>query len=67
MHRKPIRLAATAALAWMLSGPLRLPAGTHEKTGPELAAVERARDTVKLIDTMHKTYVVEITATYVGE
>jgi hypothetical protein len=32
---------------------------------PDRAAVERAHDTVKLLDDLHKGYVVNITATYV--
>jgi hypothetical protein len=39
----------------------------QEKAGPDKAAVQRARETVKLIDALHKFYVVEITSTYVGD
>jgi hypothetical protein len=47
---------------------LRTPASLAQEKGPaDKAAVERARDTVKLIDALYKNYVVEITATYVGE
>ncbi len=47
---------------------LRTPASVaQDKTPPDQAAVERARDTVKLIDALYKNYVVEITKTYVGE
>ncbi len=34
-------------------------------TGPDDEAVQRAQDTVKLLDDLHKGYVVHITATYV--
>lgn len=47
---------------------LRTPAGVaQEKASPDKAAVERARETVKLIDALYKNYVVEITATYVDQ
>jgi hypothetical protein len=69
MHRKSVCLTAMAAAlaALVLAGSLHVPAGTQDKAGPDKAAVERTRDTVKLIDSLYKNYVVEITATYVGE
>jgi Protein of unknown function (DUF3365) len=68
-RRRLVLVALGAGLAGMvLASWLRVPTGLAQETsGPDTAAVERARDTVKLIDAMYKNYVVEITATYVGE
>lgn len=38
-----------------------------EKTAPDKAAVERARDQVKMLDTLYKTAVVHMTKYYVGQ
>ncbi len=40
-------------------------AQTADPKPPDAAAVERTRATVKLLDDLHKSYVVNITATYV--
>jgi hypothetical protein len=40
-------------------------ASTADPKAPDAAAVERTRATVKLLDDLHKGYVVTITATYV--
>jgi hypothetical protein len=37
-----------------------------EKSAPDKAAVDRARETAKMLDDLYKNYVVQITATYVG-
>lgn len=39
----------------------------QEQQTADPAAVERARDTVKMIDTLYKNFIVEITKTYVGD
>jgi hypothetical protein len=63
-HRSDIAgLVALAGLAVVLVRPL--PAGPTAKAGPDKAAVERARTTVRLLDDLHKGYVVYITDTYV--
>lgn len=55
-----------AAIAVTLPGRPEATAGQKEKDkGPDPAAVERARATVKLLDDVHKGYVVLITDTYV--
>jgi hypothetical protein len=43
----------------------RAPLYSEDKAAPDKAAVERTRDVVKMIDDMHKGYVVHITDTYV--
>lgn len=48
--------------AWTTS-----PGAAQDKAQPDKAAVERARDTAKLIDALYKNFVVQITETYVGE
>ena len=47
----------------LLSHPYR--GHTADPKAPDPAAVERTRDTVKLLDDLHKGYVVNITAVYV--
>jgi hypothetical protein len=57
-------IAALAALALFT---LEDTAHTAQpKTTPDKAAVERARTTVRMLDDLHKGYVVNITAIYVG-
>jgi hypothetical protein len=41
------------------------PAFSEEKAKADEAAIARARDAVKMLDGIHKNYVVQITATYV--
>src|SRR4051812_19922627 len=41
--------------------------GAVDKKGPDPAAVERAREQVKMLDDLYKTAVVGITATYVNQ
>jgi hypothetical protein len=53
-------MAVLVLTLWHLRQPLATAADK-----PEDAAVARARDTVKLLDDLHKGYVVNITATYV--
>lgn len=69
LRKRLVAVALCAGLAGVVLGNwLRTPAGVaQERTAPDKVAVERARDTVKLIDSMYKNYVVEITSTYVGE
>jgi hypothetical protein len=43
----------------------QVPARTAGKSDPEPVAVERARDTVRMLDDIYKGYVVHITETYV--
>jgi len=52
---------ATTALTW--SGHTR----AEEKKAPDPAAVERARETVKMLDDLYKTAVVGITNVYVEQ
>jgi hypothetical protein len=54
--------AVAALLGWTCWGT---PAGdAQDKAQPDKAAVERARDTAKLIDALYKNFVVQITETY---
>jgi hypothetical protein len=53
-------LASFAAVALMTRS-----AHSKDEAKPGNAAVERARETVKMIDDMHKGYVVHVTDTYV--
>jgi hypothetical protein len=58
-----VLVAAVAALAVLfLRQP---PARTADAAAPDKEAVERARTTVKMLDDLHKGYVVTITGTYV--
>jgi hypothetical protein len=43
------------------------PALAEEKTSPNAAALERARETVKMLDDLYKTAVVSITSKYVEQ
>lgn len=43
------------------------PAPAADKKGPDKAAVERAREQVKMLDDLYKTAVVKITQVYVGQ
>jgi hypothetical protein len=61
----PVALCA-GVVGVVVGGWLRMPAFAQQTT-PDKAAIERARDNVKMIDTMYKNFVVEITATYVAE
>src|SRR5687767_9589918 len=70
MRRKRIALGMVGLLvagvaAWSAYGIAQETA--PDKKGPDRAAVERARETAKLIDALYKNYVVAITETYVGE
>src|SRR5947209_3075663 len=69
LRKRLVLIALGAGLAGVVLGSwLRTPAGAaQEPKAADKAAVDRARDTVKLIDAMYKTYVVEITSMYVGE
>ena len=61
----PYRLAAFAVLAAALSLYPRAEVVAADPKDPDPAAVERTRATVKLMDDLHKGYVVTITETYV--
>jgi hypothetical protein len=69
MSRLPLRLRlslvlpACLAAAVVLTG-LQTPARTADNSVPDKVAVARARDTVLMLDDLHKGYVVNITATY---
>ncbi len=60
------RMVLGLLLAGVVAGSvLRGEEGEAKETKPDREAVQRAHDTVKLLDTVHKGYVVNITATYV--
>jgi hypothetical protein len=59
------RVLVGVALAGV-AGLVLLPRSRAEKAKVDEAALERTRTTVKMLDDLHKSYVVEITATYVG-
>jgi hypothetical protein len=59
-----LRTLLGAALVVVLAG-LSLRSRAAEDKAPDREAVQRAHDTVKLLDNVHKGYVVNITATYV--
>lgn len=59
-----LRSLVGIVLAVALVG-VSLPGGAAEEKEPDREAVQRAHDTVKLLDNVHKGYVVNITATYV--
>ena len=64
----PLPFARTAVLcAGLLAGGLLsgAPARSADADKPDKAAVERARDTAKMLDDLYKNYVVDITKTYV--
>jgi hypothetical protein len=70
MTRLPLRRLAPLLLAGLAAAvaPTSFPSPAHTadtRTVPEAAAVARARETVHLLDDLHKGYVVTITATYV--
>lgn len=58
-------LAATFLVAFAAVALLVRQAHSADDAKPDKAAVERARETVKMIDDMNKGYVVHITDTYV--
>ena len=68
-HRLAVTVAAAGLLATLALAQLRAPssAAGEKAKGPDPAAVERARASVKLIDALYKNSVVQITETYVGE
>jgi hypothetical protein len=60
------RFVLGVMLAGVVTGGSLLSAGrAGEEKGPDREAVQRAHDTVKMLDDVHKGYVVNITATYV--
>jgi hypothetical protein len=63
------RSLRTLVLVGLLAGTVLLVSGDRARTAdpksPDPAAVERTRETVKLLDDVHKGYVVNITSTYV--
>jgi hypothetical protein len=65
------RFSLVVLLACLVAGSAVLSSGRVGNRGaaksvePDRDAVERAQDTVKLLDDLHKGYVVHITATYV--
>jgi hypothetical protein len=63
-HRFPLVMLAGLAAAVVLTS-FQSPARTADSNVPDKAAVARARDTVHMLDDLHKGYVVTITATYV--
>ena len=65
-HRPLCALLAGLGAALVLFGPA-LPGRTanNTNTAPDEAAVERTRETVRMLDDLHKGYVVTITDTYV--
>jgi hypothetical protein len=56
-------LAGLAAAVVLTS--FQTPARTADSSVPDKAAVARARDTVHMLDDLHKGYVITITSTYV--
>jgi hypothetical protein len=61
-----VRTAVVASM--VLAGvllTLKAPAPAGDKKEPDKAAVERARDTVKMLDDLYKTAVVSITNSYI--
>jgi hypothetical protein len=62
-------LGTGLVLGTVLGSRFGMPAGVAQETkgGPDAGAVERTRETVKLIDALYKNYVIEITSAYVGE
>jgi hypothetical protein len=68
MHRKRLVMVAVGLVGLVLASRLCVPAGVaQDNKAPNKDAVERTRETVKMIDAMYKHFVVEITATYVGD
>lgn len=64
----PRRLAALVFVVALTAAVLHLyqaPAWTEAPGKPDPAAVARTRETVRLLDDLHKGYVVHITGTYV--
>lgn len=65
------RFLLVVVLAGLLAGSAALFVGrpsagrAAEKSSPDKKAVQRAHDTVKMLDDLHKGYVVNITSTYV--
>ncbi|HEY7309905.1 MAG TPA: DUF3365 domain-containing protein [Gemmataceae bacterium] len=65
------RVLLGVVLAGLLAGVVVVCAGrpgasvAADNSGPDKKAVQRAHDTVKMLDDLHKGYVVNITATYV--
>jgi hypothetical protein len=64
-RRLPVGLAVLAVSAALVMTAVGRRSRAAETAGPDRAAVQRAHDTVKLLDDLHKGYVVNITATYV--
>ncbi len=67
MWHKRVLVVLGAGLAVGLVLGSRFGVAQEKKAGPDAGAVERTRETVKLIDALYKNYVIEITSTYVGE
>jgi hypothetical protein len=70
MHRFHLRPCLSVSLLAGLAAAVILltrqtPARTANQTGPDRAAVERARSTVRMLDDIYKGFVVHITDTYV--
>ena len=66
MRRSSLIVLGFVALgAHLLSKPQ--PIGAEGKKAPDPAAVERAREQVKMLDDLYKTAVVGITSTYVNQ
>src|SRR2546423_139378 len=63
---RPVALVLTGlAVALAADLPSRQEVAAADPKQPEPAAVERTRATVKMLDDLHKDYVVTITDTYV--
>src|SRR3712207_549358 len=60
-----LAVAAVAAVGLLLPSAPAQPADKAAEKAPDKAAVERTRETVRLLDDVHKGYVVTITDTYV--
>ncbi|HWG47072.1 MAG TPA: DUF3365 domain-containing protein [Gemmataceae bacterium] len=60
-----VLLAAGIAAGFILYGNRPNAGQAADTTAPNKEAVQRAHDTVKMLDDLHKGYVVHITATYV--
>ena len=60
-----VLLGCVLAGSWVLCIGRAGDGRAAESSGPDEEAVQRAQDTVKLLDDLHKGYVVNITATYV--
>jgi hypothetical protein len=60
-------VAAVACGVGLMASEVRGPVHAADAKGPDKAAVDRAREQVKMLDDLYKTAVVKITKVYVGQ